>query len=120
MTENRLAEPVRQDTLSSHSPDASQQPTADPSLPPAHPHLKTHVGDSASDHVQFLRQICSESCMGPGAVPVRGCSRVQILCGDLSDRHTVTPLGPLSAGRRARPPPAAAPSASGLGHLASF
>lgn len=43
MTENLPAEPVLQDKLSSHSPDASQQPTADQSLPPAHPHLKTHL-----------------------------------------------------------------------------
>lgn len=43
VTENLPAEPVLQDKLSSHSPDASQQPTADQSLPPAHPHLKTHL-----------------------------------------------------------------------------
>ncbi|KAM5266854.1 centrosomal protein of 104 kDa isoform 6-T7 [Hipposideros larvatus] len=43
VTENLPAEPVLQDKLSLHSPDASQQPTADQSLPPAHPHLKTHL-----------------------------------------------------------------------------
>ncbi|XP_074190310.1 centrosomal protein of 104 kDa isoform X2 [Rhinolophus sinicus] len=43
VTENRFAEPLLQDKLSSHSLDTSQQPPVDQSLPATHPHLKTHL-----------------------------------------------------------------------------
>lgn len=98
MTENRFAEGLLQDKLSSHSLDTSQQPPVDHSLPATHPHLKTHVGDSVSDYVQFVRQVCV-GIGGLAAVLVGG-GRVQRHRGDLSGRHAVT---------HARSPPAAVP-----------
>lgn len=107
VTENRFAEPLLQDKLSSHSLDTAQQPPLDQSLPATHPHLKTHVGDSVSDCVLFVRQVCVR--LGGLAAVLLGGGRVQRRHGDLSGRHAVTPLGALSAGTHARSPPAATP-----------